>query len=80
MGKLKKAKKGDKDNKAALKAQKKAKGEKKQAAKETKSAKKQKKGKDTDEITEDDLIATLAEFRERWAAEHKVSGELQRVA
>lgn len=78
MGKLKKVKKDKGDSKAAAKAAKKAKGEKKAAGKDVKAAKKQTKGKgkgDKDDMDEDDLIRTLEEFRNQWAAEHKVSGE-----
>jgi hypothetical protein len=75
MGKLKKAKKGV--DKAALKAQKKAKTEKKAGNKEVKKTKAQrsKSGGGKDEVMDEaDLIRTLEEYREKWAAEHKVSG------
>lgn len=82
MGKLKKAKKGSAETKALAKANKKAKGEKKAAGKDIKQAKKQTKGKgkgDKDEVMDEaDLIRTLEEFRNQWAEDHKVSGELQR--
>lgn len=78
MGKLKKVKKDKGDSKAAAKAAKKAKGEKKAVGKDIKAAKKQTKGKgkgDKDEqMDEADLIRTLEEFRNAWAAEHKISG------
>ena len=33
------------------------------------------KGKDEDVMNEDDLIATLEQYRQQWADEHKVTGE-----
>lgn len=72
MGKVKKAKKVDK---VQLKAAKKEKGEKKSAVKEIKAVKKKGKGKE-DAVDEDDLIKTLEEYRERWAAEHKVTEDV----
>ncbi|KAL8290639.1 hypothetical protein RQP46_002897 [Phenoliferia psychrophenolica] len=80
MGKLKKAKKtggvGDKaSGKAAAKKAKAAKGEKKSLAKETKAVKKGK-GKDEDIMGEDDLIATLEQYRQQWADEHKVTEDV----
>lgn len=78
MGKLKKAKKsggvGDKaSGKAAAKKAKAVKGERKSLAKETKSVKKGK-GAQDDIMGEDDLIATLEQYRAQWAEEHKVTG------
>lgn len=76
MGKVKKQKKAGGDKAAAAKA-KKAKVAKKGDKKETKILKK-KGGKDKEEVMDEaDLIATLVEYRERWALEHKVTGELR---
>jgi len=70
MGKVKKQKKGDKaESKAAAKEQKKAKANKKLDKQE-----KKKLGKDKED-DDFDFIRTLAEERERWAAEHQVTGE-----
>lgn len=79
MGKLKKAKssKSDKDAKAKLKEQKKDKATKKAATKDVKQVKKAKgKDKAADDWDEDDLIRTLEEYRNQWAAQHKVSEEV----
>ncbi|KAM0787659.1 hypothetical protein ACM66B_003723 [Microbotryomycetes sp. NB124-2] len=86
-GKAKKAKKGSTaDSKAAAKAAKKNKAAAKQEKRETKQIKKTKqKGKAKDnsnsgagdqDMDEADLIRTLEEYRQKWAEEHKVSGEI----
>ncbi|KAK4705245.1 hypothetical protein P7C70_g960, partial [Phenoliferia sp. Uapishka_3] len=82
MGKLKKAKKskpgagGVIDGKAAAKKAKAAKGEKKSLAKETKIVKKGKNKDKEDVMDEDDLIATLEQYRQQWADEHKVTEDV----
>jgi len=77
MGKLKKAKKGDKEGKAKLKAEKKEKASKKAASKDVKQVKKSKgKDKQKDDWDEDDLIRTLEEYRQQWAEDHRVSEEI----
>ncbi|KAM0751250.1 galactose oxidase [Meredithblackwellia eburnea MCA 4105] len=86
MGKLKKQKKAKPSadgtpvltGKAAAKKAKQAKQASKKDAKELKVAKKSK-GKDkaaVDDMDADDLIRTLAEFREKWAEEHKVTEDV----
>jgi hypothetical protein len=71
MGKVKKQKK----DKSTAKAAKKENQAKKSIGKESKGLKKAKGKEKEDVMDEADLIATLAEFRERWALEHKVTGE-----
>lgn len=69
MGKVKKAGKKDKaESKAAAKEAKKAKQGKKLDKQEKKKLGKEKEDDDFD------FIRTLAEERERWAAEHQVTG------
>ncbi|SGY45982.1 BQ5605_C001g00367 [Microbotryum silenes-dioicae] len=75
MGKVKKRTKDKsvKDTKAEAKKAKKDKQSKKEEAKLKKS---KGKNKDDGDMDEDDLIRTLEEYRERWAAEHTVSEDV----
>ncbi|SCV74046.1 BQ2448_6478 [Microbotryum intermedium] len=75
MGKVKKKTK-DKSAKDAKAEVKKAKKDKQSKKEEAKLKKSKGKNKDDGDMDEDDLIRTLEEYRERWAAEHTVSEDV----